>query len=153
MSDVVNIAISQLGVTESSGNNDGVPFDRYALKGEQPLAWCARFVRWCFAQAGHPLPGNAYVIASVKNLHGELASRGAILPVGEKPRRGDLILIRNGDSDVGVRGNHIGIVERFDGKRVHSVDGNLGNKVARVARPIGDPKIWCFARWPVEASA
>lgn len=153
MSDVVSIASSQVGVKEAGGLNDGEPFRRYALKGEQPLAWCARFARWCFARAGVPLPGNPYEIAAVKRLHLELSARGAILPPSAEPRRCDLILLtERGKSDAG-RGHHVGIVERVENGLVHSIDGNWGDAVRRVTRNLDDASIWGYGRWPVQPAA
>ena len=47
----LDVARTQIGVVELPGNR-GVPFERYALPGEDPLPWCARFLRWCYLQAG-----------------------------------------------------------------------------------------------------
>jgi hypothetical protein len=146
---VVDIARSQLGVTESGANNCGVPFERYAIAHEQPLSWCARFVRWCFHEAGTPLPGNRWLIAGVENLQRALGANGAWLGRDVEPLPGDLVLLleRTG-SDAGP-GHHVGIVEECDGRRVYSIDGNWGNAVRRVSRSLDDPEIWGFARWPV----
>lgn len=147
---VVDVARSQLGVVES-GDNGGVPFERYALRGEQPLAWCARFVRWCFAQTGVPLPGNHYEIGRVAYLVGELQDAGAWLGRDVEPLPGDLVfLAERGGSDPGP-GHHVGIVEECDGRRVYSIDGNWANGVRRVTRELGDPTILGFARWPAPA--
>lgn len=150
----VDIAIGQLGVKESGGHNCGEPFDLYALPGEQPLAWCARFLRWCFALSGHRLPGNPYEIANVANLHDALEAAGAILPNPVAPRRGDILLLnKHSFSDRGARGNHTGLIESADATNIHSIDGNWGDCVQRVTRKADAPEIWCFARWPKEPTA
>lgn len=149
----LDVARGELGVVEKSHRNDGVPFERYALPGEEPLPWCARFVRYCFATAGVPLPGNKYLIGSVTALHDILKTRGALLSLEEPPRPGDLILLADrGQSDPQPHGHHIGIVEDVVGDNVMSIDGNWGDGVRRVSRMRGDREIWCFARWPVEAA-
>jgi len=152
---IVEWAISQLGVAESPPkSNNGEPMKRYSLSGEQPLAWCARFVRTGMKQAGTPLPGNPWVIASVANLKKEAEKAGAWHPVGEagfEPKPGDLVVLGSqATSDVGVKGHHIGIVEKYESSLVHSIDGNWGDKVARVKRDPKNPKdhVWGYIRWP-----
>lgn len=148
MIDVVTIAQSQIGVREQPGNR-GTPMERYALPGEDPLPWCARFVRWCFTQAGHQLPGNPYEIASVTNLQRALAKAGAWLGRFQTPRRGDLVLFsERGQSDIGAAGRHVGIVLSADARWLVTVEGNWGDAVQRVTREIDTANIWGFARWP-----
>lgn len=146
-------ARSQLGVREVGGPNRGIPFDRYALIGEDPLPWCGRFVRWCFINGGTPLPGQKYSLASVQKMREELQKRGALLPGEAAPEPGDLIFLRNrGASDTGP-GTHVGIVESVTQKTVCSIDGNWGDAVARVVRARASPEIACYARWPMRPMA
>jgi hypothetical protein len=153
MIDVVDIAVAQVGVAEKPGNK-GLPFERYGLPGEDPLPWCARFVRWCFAQAGHTLPGNPYEIASVTNLEAALEAAGAWLGRKAIPRRGDLLLLNaRGQSDAGRGGRHIGIVTSSDSTWVRTVEGNWGDKVARVQRRLDDETIAGYGRWPKDPEA
>lgn len=152
MTTPLDFAVSQVGVKET-GDNRGVPHERYALAGEEPLPWCARFVRWCFAQAGTPLPGNRYLIGRVDTLREELAKRGAILPASTAPEAGDLVFLRTrGMSDRGP-GRHIGIVETVTPAAIVSIDGNWGDAVSRVTRGRAAPEILCFGRWPMRAMA
>ena len=135
-------AVSQVGASELPGNR-GIPFERYSLPGEEPLAYCARFLRWCFTQAGTPLPGQRYLIGSVVALHEALRAAGALLPLEGRPEPGDLIFLRHrGKSDPQVGGHHVGIVELVTDKTVESVDANWGDMVQRVARRRGSPEIW-----------
>lgn len=148
MIDVVAIALSQVGVKEQPGNG-GTPLERYGLPGEDALPWCARFVRWCYAQAGHQLPGNPYEIASVATMQRALEKAGAWLGRHQTPRRGDIVFYGvEGVSDVGVRGRHVGIVLRADAHWLHTIEGNWGDAVARRTLPAGASVIWGFARWP-----
>lgn len=151
--DPVAWAISQIGVSEAPpGSNDGPPMV-YALEGETPAPWCGRFVRAAFIACARPLPGNRWKIPEVAELQRALVGAGAWIPVeevreGRTVNRGDLILLHGrGGSDAG-RGNHVGIVERMDGDDVVSVDGNWGDRVARVRRPLGSALLWGFGRWP-----
>lgn len=146
---VVAIAIEQLGVAESGGPNKGLPFDRYSLHGESPLPWCARFVRWCFSQAGARLPGNQWEIGNVAAMRAALDAEGGLVRVGP-PRAGDIVFVRGrGKSDAAVAGNHVGIVERVEGDVLHTIEGNWSDKVQRVQRDVDDVDLWGFGRWPL----
>ena len=59
---LLEIAKSQIGVREASGNNDGYEVEQYLAytgnkKGE---AWCASFVSWVFGKAGYTAPRTAW---------------------------------------------------------------------------------------------
>lgn len=144
----LDYARSQVGVAESGGPNRGDPFAFYSFPGEEPLPWCARFVRWCWESAGTPLPGNRWLIASVAELRAALEAHGALVPL-EDARAGDLLILRQrGGSDAG-HGHHVGIVENATPGYIETIDGNLGDRVARIQRRRSDPAIWAVGRWPV----
>ncbi len=149
----LDIARAQVGITEvPKGSNRGPPHDLYALPGEDPLPWCARFLRFCFRVAGTPLPGHPYLIGRVETLQDALAKRGAILPGDATIEPGDIIFYRDrGKSDQHKGGRHIGIVESAGATTLVTVEGNWSDAVVRrtdVNRYGKD--VWCFARWPVE---
>lgn len=149
----LEVARTQVGVVEGPGNT-GIPFDRYAFDGEQPLPWCARFVRWCFIQAGLKLPGNRWLIARVAEMVDALAKGGGILPAGTPLEPGDLIFFRNRGGSDGGDGHHVAILEGTDGDRLVTIEGNLGDRVQRYTkRRRSDPDIWCIGRWPARAFA
>ena len=59
---LLNIAMSQVGISEATGNNDGPEVEKYLRytgkqKGEP---WCAAFVSWVFSQAGFTQPRTAW---------------------------------------------------------------------------------------------
>jgi peptidoglycan hydrolase-like protein with peptidoglycan-binding domain len=114
-------ARSQVGVREASGNNDGLPAQRYAGGRNEP--WCADFVSWSFRQAGHPLPGNQRSIASCNQMAAELAARGEIYRKGSQtPQPGDIIFF--GHYPGGL--SHVGIVDHVSNGTVYTVEGNSG---------------------------
>lgn len=145
----LDFARSQVGVRESGGPNRGDPHTRYAYQGEEPLPWCARFVRWCFENAGTPLPGNRWLIGSVSELRDALNAHLALVAL-ETVQPGDLLLLKHrGGSDAGT-GHHVGLVENVSATHIETIDGNYGDAVARVRRARTDPAIWCVGRWPRE---
>jgi len=44
------------------------------------------------------------------------------------------------------KGRHMGIVEKVNKTHIHTIEGNIGNKVARRKYPIGHARITGFAR-------
>jgi hypothetical protein len=138
---VVDVARIFIGVKEATGENDGIPFELFALPGEQPLAWCARFARFCHIKAGHPLPGNPWEIASCHAMRVALTAAGGWLGRIAHPEPGDLAFFEH----------HVAIVAAVDGDSWLSVEGNEGNCVCQVRRRIDDKSIIGFAVWPLEA--
>jgi peptidoglycan hydrolase-like protein with peptidoglycan-binding domain len=136
----LNAAISQIGVREASGNNDGVPAQRYS--GGREVAWCANFVSWSFRQAGTPLPGNQWSLGSCDYMMNQMKSNGVWFNRGQQPpQAGDVIFFgRPGDS------THVGIVERVENGKVYTVEGNTGNRVARRSYDINSGKILGYGR-------
>lgn len=147
----IDIARRELGVASIGGRFRGPPFERYAIEGEIPLAWCARFVRFCFEQAGRKLPGNRFLIPSVAQLRAALLASGQLLEPTVVPQANDIILLEGtaGNADgIQIGGHHTGIVERVDGDFVDSIDGDFGtpDQVTRVRRRRDASDIWGYGR-------
>lgn len=131
----VRVALSQVGVRERPGNRGPmiVKYRRSVLGvGENPrLAepWCADFVSWAWGRSGVPLGfgglGSDYVPELVA--WARLTRRWHWARDGYTPRPGDLIVYKSGGSPRG----HIGMVVKIRGGRVHTVEGNLSDRVMR----------------------
>lgn len=144
-----DIATSQLGVKEVAGNK-GLPFERYGIRGEDPLPWCARFVRWCLEMAGYKIPWNRYEMASVAYLEKQFIDRGWVVT---EPARGDIVFFKSrGKSDRGP-GRHIGIVVKVWDTGFQTVEGNLGDKVAKMSYKHSTKNVSCFGRIPQKETA
>lgn len=143
---LVEKAIEQIGVKEDNGVNDGEPFERYALLGEQPLPWCARFVRWLFGEVGLQIPGNQYNLASVAHMERVFREQGWHY---REPRVGDVVFYGGrGQSDAG-NGRHCGIVVAVNGLHIETIEGNLSNRVKRVRQTTqANVRITGFGRHP-----
>jgi hypothetical protein len=153
----IDIAIREIGVREATGSNDGIPAERY-MRGDA-LAWCAGFVLFCNEHADDDAPlarstKEYYRLRSVSALMEEAKRRRWWFPRGEKtPEANDLVIFGEVDSDVGVIGNHIGIVEKATASMVHTVEGNTSNMVARREYPLGSRSILGFVRIPARTRA
>lgn len=130
---IVEIAIKELGHAEPTGDDKYIEwYNDHVLKTwKLPLdsAWCAMFVSWCLYEAGvtesvvAPFCGCTAGMNLLKK-QGVFRTRAS----GYIPQPGDLIFYdwdNSGDSD------HVGIVEKAEGGRVHTIEGNTSNMVAR----------------------
>lgn len=143
----IDVALTQLGVSELTGHNDGIPSKRY-MKGDK-LAWCAGFVLWCFKESTQPtIPHKQSMwwrLRAVKNLWTYLEHQGYTLGKRVLPRRGDIIFFKYSDGT-----EHVGIIETlyFGGTttRIVTIEGNRKNSVSRGSYNFGDAKIAGYAR-------
>lgn len=130
---IVKIAIKELGHAEPTGDDKYIEwYNDHVLKTwDLPLdsAWCAMFVSWCLYEAGvaenvvAPFCGCTTGMKWLKK-QGVFHTRAS----GYTPQPGDLIFYdwdKSGDSD------HVGIVEKAEGGRVHTIEGNTSDMVAR----------------------
>lgn len=129
----IDVALSQLGVHEKTNKNDGIPAERY-MKGDA-LAWCAGFALFCNETSDDPN------IARTLVEHYRMRRVSVFMRVARERR----MWVEQGHpvandfvffdllSDVDIEGSHMGIVEHVDlkTKRVHTIEGNTSNKVAR----------------------
>jgi hypothetical protein len=144
----LDVALSQLGIKEATGKNDGVPAERY-MRGDE-FAWCAGFILWCNSKSDDPKIAESdkdyYYCRKVSNMEAHLRKKGWF-HVGE-PQKNDVIFFASrGASDTGA-GRHVGIVEFIDQDFVHTVEGNTGNSVAKRSYRLTDTYITGYARIP-----
>lgn len=128
--DVLNVERGYLGVAEvPPGSNRTIIGVKYGWNG---VAWCAEFVTVCQHEAGNTdFLGSASCYVLVQRYRD--GDNGEWLG---NPGAGGL---RPGDNGfLGSYGqDHTVTVEYVDGDTVHTIEGNWGNKVARVQRPSG----------------
>lgn len=139
----INVAISQIGYKEKGDN-----YTKYGeWYGVNPGAWCDMFVCWCANQVG----ALKKLIPKYCNVGDTRKWYKAKDLLTTKPHIGDLfIVMKNG------AGQHIGIVEYIEGNYVHTIEGNLSNKVKRSKRKItyktsktdkGTGLLFCNVQW------
>ena len=153
--DVIAVALSQLGYHEGNSNADldgqngsgSKNFTEYNVlfgkldNGEgngtsYGYAWCAAFVNWCLRQArvDQKLTGGMYVsCASWRNWFiGEGAKYGASYHARTDdyiPKKGDLIFYKSLSATHNRATDHIGIVLECKDGKVYAIEGNADNKV------------------------
>jgi len=160
----LDIALTQLGVKEATGKNDGIPAERYMSGDEFP--WCAGFVVWCNNHSDDedltPTLKDDYSLRRVQTFEDRMKERGKFFTDRGAVRANDIVFFKQrGNSDPGA-GRHMGVVRDVYGpnilastKRLRTVEGNTSNAVMEREYFIGDDYITGFARInggaPVEA--
>ncbi len=154
VTDVIAIALSQMGYHEgnknadmdgsSSGSKNFVEYNVLFGKldnGEgngtsYGYAWCAAFVNWCLRQArvDKELTGGMYV--SCNSWRNWFINEGAKFGAeyhnrtdDYTPRPGDLIFYRSLSATHSRATDHIGIVLKSEDGKVYAIEGNADNRV------------------------
>ncbi len=120
---MLEIALSQYGITEISGGKDNPEVLKYfdvlgydGAKLHDETAWCSAYINWCAIMVGLPYSG-------------KLTAR-SWLNVGQKitePQPGDLVVYWRGSPD-GWKG-HVGIFIREEKGVIYTLGGNQRNQV------------------------
>ena len=157
--DVIMIAMSQLGYHEGTGTYD---FDGLNTSGggnyveynyafglvdgnsdgryEYGYAWCAAFVSWCLKQAGvNESTVKPFVSCSNWATWFRQNSLYSTRPSGYIPRGGDLIFFK--DAGANRASTHVGIVIYTDATRVYTVEGNTSGEVGVRSYSLNDSYI------------
>ena len=128
---IMRVASAQLG------NVGGLKFCRwYGFNGR--VEWCACFVSWCANQCGYIEKGIIPKFAAVGDGVNWFKTRGRFQSNKYIPHPGDIIFFDWGAD--GTR-DHVGFVERCDGKMVYTIEGNSGDACRRLAYRVGYTEI------------
>jgi hypothetical protein len=164
----IDVAITQIGVAEATGHNDGVPAERYN-RGDH-VAWCASLALFCNEHSDEqriaPTVKDYYELRLVQAFEDRMKARGWWFAADVLPQRGDYVFFGDrGQSDAALTGRHMGLVEGLTHSvggaqpgRARSVlltvEGNWGNCVQRVRHSLDDPKVVAritgYARVPLK---
>lgn len=128
--EIIDLAITQVGVHELTGNNDGVEVQMYQaatgnVKGDQ---WCASFVAWCYKQSGLNHTGNAYSpswFTTATTIYKPSAN------IIGSPQPGDVFGVWVTSKK---RVGHVGLIERWGNDFVSTIEGNYSDRVVRQKR-------------------
>lgn len=109
---LLQVAEKELGVRESSGNNDGTRVAEYLSYVHVPegSAWCAAFVSWVFGQAGYPVPRTAW--------------SPALFALSKRTKQIRPAVVFGIYFSQLKRIAHCGLVERQDGDWMITIEGN-----------------------------
>ncbi|MFD2556706.1 NlpC/P60 family protein [Sphingobacterium tabacisoli] len=132
---IIKIASKELGVRESTDNNDGPRIEeylRYTSLGKG-YEWCSAFVSWVYGQAGFSVPRNPW--------------SPALFP---KARQISKDQCRSADV-FGIYGsavkriNHVGLVKEKQDQYLVTIEGNSNNRVESRRRHL--KTVYAIADW------
>ncbi|WP_246032717.1 CHAP domain-containing protein [Sphingobacterium yanglingense] len=132
---IINIASAELGVHETTGNNDGPRVEEYLRytnlgKGYE---WCAAFVSWCYGQAGLEVPRNPWSPALFPKAR-QIAK--------DKARPADVFGIYGAKAK---RINHVGLVKEHHDDYLITIEGNSNDRVESRRRHLRT--VYAVAEW------
>ncbi len=131
---IIRVASAQLG------NVGGLKFCKwYGFNGR--VEWCACFVSWCANQCGYIDKGIIPKFALVGDGVDWFKARGRLRNNKYIPHPGDIIFF---DWEADGTRDHVGFVERCDGKMVYTIEGNSGDACRRLAYRVGHPEIHSY---------
>lgn len=143
-----DIYLSQLGVREATGNNDGPEVEMYLRSTGlgKGYAWCAAFVHWCLEEADIPNTVNAWSPTAENKDHIIYRARQAL----DEPEPGDVFTLYY--TNLGRIG-HTGFYnKKISDVTFESVEGNTnsqssreGNGVFKRYRPLNSTH--SISRW------
>lgn len=132
---LVEVAKSQLG------NVGGEPYwSWYGFGGR--VEWCACFVSWCANQCGYIDRGIIPKFAGCGTGVDWFKAREQWLNGSAVPEPGNIIFfdwVEDGAQD--GNSDHVGIVEKVEGGRVYTIEGNSGDACQRNSYPVGNYQI------------
>ncbi|MDR1185322.1 MAG: CHAP domain-containing protein [Coriobacteriales bacterium] len=134
--DIVEVAASQIG---NPGGQSYWSWYGFSSRVE----WCACFVSWCANECGYLeagiIPRHSYCQTGISWFRDAEYWQDA--GGGFEPSPGDIIYFDWGD---GGDSDHVGIVERVEGGRVYTIEGNSGDAVRRNSYSLSSPSIIGF---------
>ena len=132
--EIVAVALSQVG------NICGQPYwSWYGFSSR--VDWCACFVSWCAEQCGYLEMGVIPRFAGCIQGSNWFKARGLWQDGSYEPRPGDIIFFDwEGDS----LPDHVGIVEKVENGRVHTVEGNSGDMCRENSCPVGSAVVYGY---------
>jgi len=121
------VYISQVGVREKTGKNDGPEVEAY-LKSTNlgpGFAWCAAFVKWCFDQINHSVPITAWS-PTAHNSKNIVYFRNRF---EKQPQQGDVFTLYYPNKG---RIGHTGFYDKMNNESmVQTVEGNTNGAGSR----------------------
>ena len=131
---IVAVALEQVG------NVGGQPYwSWYGFSSR--VDWCACFVSWCANECGYIQDGIIPKYALCSDGSNWFKDRGQWLKGGETPSAGMIIFFDYPDDGLDGSPDHTAIVEKVEGGRVYTVEGNYNDKVATDDYAISYPYI------------
>ena len=120
--DVLDTALSQLGIRESPAYSNRVKFNTWYYGREvsgSAYPWCMAFVQWCYDHTGAALPFKTASCGALLRWYREHQPECIV----KKPRPGDIVIF---DFPGGAETDHTGVFVSRGRGTVTTIDGNTG---------------------------
>jgi Putative peptidoglycan binding domain/CHAP domain len=136
-------AKKHLGVRE--GKNNRNPFSvHFGRRAE--VAWCAYFASYVYEKAGKPLGPKGF-FGSCTQMAGWLQKNDRFAFRGEAtPKPGDLIFFDFKQDDPKRQYTHVGMVERVENGKIHTIEGNAPDRVRRRTYSLDSKRVIGYGR-------
>jgi len=128
---IISVAAMQVG------NSGGQPYWSWYGFGSR-VEWCACFVSWCANECGYIDAGIIPKFASCDVGMTWFKDHSCCQSNTYTPREGDIIFF---DWDSDGYANHVGIVEKVENGKVHTIEGNSGDACKKLEYNSGDSRI------------
>ena len=128
---IISVAAMQVG------NSGGQPYWSWYGFGSR-VEWCACFVSWCANECGYIDAGIIPKFASCDVGMTWFKDHSRWQSNTYTPREGDIIFF---DWDSDGYANHVGIVEKVENGKVHTIEGNSGDACKKLEYNSGDSRI------------
>lgn len=133
-SDIVQVAAEQLG------NIGGQPYwSWYGFSSR--VEWCCCFVSWCANECGYIEDGIIPKYSVVDDGANWFRNKGQWLDGDEEPQAGMIIFFDWKYDGLDGGGDHTGIVEKVEGGRVYTIEGNSSDACQENSYPLGHYEI------------
>lgn len=133
--EIVAVALSQVG------NVGGEPYwSWYGFEGR--VEWCACFVSWCANECGYIEAGVIPKFAGCMQGATWFKERGLWKENSYEPSAGDIVFFDWDEQD--RIPDHVGIVEKVEGEKIYTIEGNSGDACQRQSYPLGHYEIYGY---------
>lgn len=122
---IIKAADKEIGTKETGEN-----CQKYS---DQCVSWCALFAMSTWQAAGVDVDNEKYAFTG--NVYEDGKAKGTAYDSGQlsQAKRGDVLLFGTGPSTAKTS-KHIGVVEKVDGDKVTTIEGNAGDNTDQVVR-------------------
>ncbi len=136
----IELAYSQLGVSETEGENRG---DNEKYGAGAGVAWCAAFVSWLFGEGQNNSGNNPLKFtSSVSGLREQAQAAGYYSKVGTyTPKPGDIMIQKSNGA------SHTGIVVKVEGDTIYTIEGNTSDAVRERQYTVGSNSHGKISGW------
>ena len=145
-SDIVAVAQEQIG------NVGGQPYWSWYGFGSR-VEWCCCFVSWCANECGYIDAGVIPKYSVVDDGVNWFKSKGQWIDGSAEPLPGMIIFFDWEDDGLDGSGDHMGIVEKVEGGRVYTIEGNASDKCQELSYSVGYHEILGYGFYESNSSS